>query len=175
MKNKNTTKEKTRLVVLGTFEVKSTTLLATDPCYDIPTWCTTTIENMLPGKYLAKAIISNEGSWGERTKELIIVHESKVDNKLSSGWKWEGDCGVDSGQLGFFEKDLYPKGESTGEMDDKESFYGQCCTITLNDENDGCGVLPYGAVTSSGYGDGNYPCYIAKTKQGVYAVRVKFF
>jgi len=171
---KNKTNEKIRTIVLGTFETKTSTLLATDPCYENPTWCTTIIENALPGKYLAKAIISNEGTWGERVKELIVVHESKVDNKLSSGWKWEGDCGVDSGQLGIFEKEEYPKGDTTGEHDDKNSFYGKCCELTLNEDTQG-GVLPLGVVTSSGYGDGNYPCYIAETKKGVYAIRVKFF
>lgn len=174
MKNKNLTIGKTRTVILGTFDVKSNTLIATDPCYSIPTWYTTTIEDVLPGKYLAKAIISNEGDWGERVKEISIVHESQVEKELNKCWKWTGDCGVDSGQLGIFEKSEYPKGESTGESDEPESFYGQCCDITLNDDNDSCGVLQIGIVASSGFGDGNYPCYIAKKNKQVYAVRVKF-
>lgn len=76
--------------------------------------------------------------------------------------KWEDSkihVGVDSGQAGVFDADIYPKGEC-GEYGDKESFYGQCCDTTLNWP--GAGVIKGGVVSSSGYGDGGYRCMIAK-------------
>lgn len=75
------------------------------------------------------------------------------------------DGGVDSGQFGFFDKDFYRNDESAKDLpkadfgvnydrEEGDQWYRACCKLTLGEE--GYGVLPNGAVSSSGYGDGSY-------------------
>lgn len=173
MKNKKTEGIVNKDVILGTFEIKTTEVKVTDPCYEIVCMVNATVKDVLPGKYVAISHISNRDGWGERITELVAVHESQINLDLSKRWKWENQCGVDSGQLGIFDKAEYPKGDTTGEYDDKDSFYGKCCTLTLEKDNQG-GTLPFGVVTSSGFGDGMYPLYVARKNKQVYAFRVKF-
>lgn len=45
-----------------------------------------------------------------------------------------------------------------------KDFYKACCSIAKGDV--GAGTIPYGAVSSSGFGDGSYVVYGRKTSQG---------
>ena len=48
--------------------------------------------------------------------------------------------------------------------DVKEAWYTYCCNITLVRLQ--AGVLPYGVVSSSGFGDGGYDCIQYLTARG---------
>lgn len=158
---------------LGTFYVDSGKLMVSDPCYDIGTWCQGSIDNVPNGTWNAKIIRTDENSWGVRCAELHAYHEST--NGLFLDWiKSDIRVGVDSGQAGIFDYAKYPQGESTGKYGDKDSFYGKVCDITL-DSKLSSGVIEFGTVSSSGYGDGGYNCYYATDKNGkVIAVKIVF-
>lgn len=156
----------------GKLEITDKVLLS-DPCYDLGTWCTGEAE--LPkGTYncysrthkgrVSSIFVLKEDF--DKLKQLYIVD---LDNPIEN-------LGVDSGQLGIFNKSRYEKAvpkevfEKSLEGDfpyedwkrlwdenksDKDKFYECCCNLTLQKGN--CGVLEnVGFVSSSGYGDGSY-------------------
>lgn len=86
--------------------------------------------------------------------------------------------GVDSGQLGIFDythfqNDLQFNGpEYTMTHNFNSLFYNVCCEITLYRMH--AGVIPYGCVSASGFGDGVYYAYIFYDNNEVIAVEVIF-
>ena len=74
-----------------------------------------------------------------------------------------GHCGVDSGQIMVID----PCYAFKDEFDDMDSNYRNVCEISLGDDGYGEFPLPrngytgsIGVVTTSGYGDGEYPVYV---------------
>ena len=81
---------------------------------------------------------------------------------------------VDSGQAGFFNEKFFSESEK-GDYDTPDSFYGECCGITLADEPYGVLENELGVVSSSGYGDGVYPLYVVLDSNGkVIASKIVF-
>lgn len=153
---------------LGTFEVSSGELRVTDPCYDPGTWCAGTIRAK-DGTWTAELRHSDEGSWGKRVAELVVRHEDHAGaepNRLTGI-----DAGVDSGQCGFFDAAKYLQHQG-GEYGDLSTFYGQACAATAT-EGGGI-VMGFGAVSSSGYGDGSYEVYVHEVDGLAVAARVVF-
>lgn len=133
------------------FEVKSGRINITDPCYSDDTWCAIFRQSARSGRWVVGVETDGDG----RISRMRARHE-KTSEGAFDGAIPLGMIGVDSGQAGVFDSEVYPKGMSTGEYDNKESFYGRCCELTLGD--DGCGVVEgAGIVTCTGWGDGNYP------------------
>ena len=161
-----------------TFEITSGILVASDPCYEIPTWCQGIIENVKKGTWLAEIETSDEGAWGERIARLRVEHINA--NRTYQMEQINMDGGVDSGQFGFFDKDFYRNDEAAknlskynfgGDFDrdgEGEEWYCACCKLTLSDES--WGVLPQGVVSSSGFGDGSYPVFGEKDENGEWVV-----
>lgn len=157
---------------IGEFTLGSSKLRVTDPCYDRETWCSG-ILTARPGKWSARIKVSDEKMWGLRNAELLVAHENYNPSENAVWVEQEFSVGVDSGQAGFFDDALYPDGE-TGEFDDKDTFYGKVCDITLDHKNGRAGVLAFGAVSSSGYGDGRYTCEAVYNGDEVVAARIIF-
>jgi len=154
---------------VGSFKIQSGHLRISDPCYDKDTWCTGIIKNVKKGEWEAHMKMIDLDC---NVAELIAYHKD-ISKSTIRGQKWidQGiEVGVDSGQCGIFDDFLYPT-EKTGEYDDEKSFYGQCCKITLSDS---AGVLDFGVVSQSGYGDGSYECYTLEDKDGVVGVKIVF-
>lgn len=129
----------------------------------------------------------------DRNAEIAIFHESiylstarsfrPVDQGPSIDFvKPVGvtGIGVHSGQAGFFEQNNYPLGESTGDPNNKQSFFSMCRFITTQTQEragiiaasptTGCGV-----VSSSGWGVGVYPLYVAHDSNGdIIAAKIDF-
>lgn len=161
---------------IGEFKVNSGALMVTDPCYESETWCQTSIKNVLDGNWLVFCLKKDEKDWGNRVAEFIAIHET-VKNKNFSAKKWKlikGEVGVDSGQAGVFDLDVYNTGITSG--DD----YDKICNMTLNTDDNfnvpfGTPVIDYGWATSSGFGDGGYPCYVTKNSdKKVVGVKIVF-
>ena len=81
--------------------------------------------------------------------------------------------GVDSGQFGYFDHDEYRNDNIVQGVErvtpddvicDDEPWYSICCDRTLS--KDKWGEIPFGIVSSSGYGDGSYPTYGIKDVDG---------
>lgn len=158
---------------IGTFEIKSGKVVVTDPCYEINEKST-----------LNKIINVKNGTWnayiceGHSTKvcALLICHKDSNQIKQIEGldaYTLLGytnhitKIGVDSGQAGFFDINHFKNDDDTvnqtiadfidvNDLGDK--WYAMCCHLTCNTENS-AGVVPYGVVAQSGYGDGRYNVY----------------
>jgi hypothetical protein len=138
---------------LGEFQLSQPKMLVTDPCYEPGTWCTGTLE-ALPGKWRAQTVVGPT-SWYLRTKQLRVRHESidaKVFEQLENFEDSGVDAGVDSGQCGFFDSEVYAKVQPQG-----REWYDKICDLTI-DTTGGGGISPEGAgaVSQSGFGDGGY-------------------
>lgn len=180
---------------LGTFELTGNDLMVSDPCYDMGTWCQQPLCNVKQGTWHAFVRMTDEGNWGVRAAELIAIHADAlpgpVDAKALRMYACDSDfdwravttiIGVDSGQAGFFDaahfkEDKDAEGYKPLNPDNRicetEPWYSMCCDVTLNSPQ-GAGVIPHGAVSSSGYGDGSYPLRIARKAKYVVAVRLLF-
>ena len=56
---------------------------------------------------------------------------------------------------------------------EENKWYGACCDITLDSEEK-VGCIPYGVVSSSGWGDGGYDSFLCKKSGKVVGVRIEF-
>lgn len=159
------------------FEITSGKIVASDPCYEIPTWCQGVIDNVKNGTWVAE-VEKTDGSdgWGVRVASLMVYNKNygRVGAFMEA---LNFDGGVDSGQFGFFDFDFYRNDDKAtdlikqdfGENYDRESgdaWYRAICNITLAEES--WGVLTNGAVSSSGIGDGSYTVYGEKDGDGFY-------
>ena len=159
-----------RTLELGEFEVVSGKLAVSDPCYNTDVWCRGELENVMNGTWHASAVELYTGSWGRRIARLIAVHENYADEKMSKGQCMGFDVGVDSGQAGLFDASHYrddtviPNHENLKDKEPSEIWYDHCCNITLSPLS--AGVLPYGVVSSSRYGDGSYDCFVCRNEYG---------
>jgi|694.fasta_scaffold14149_23 hypothetical protein len=155
----------------------------TDPCYSVPTWCQIKLTNVLPGEWIVSMIYDEKGG-SNRNAELYLVHKDYQGKNLLYDWDWLGDFGVDSGQAGVFDaasyrNDAYAAGITTPKLDfvyeyfqEGDIWYEKMCKFTL--ANDGWGAYAAGAVSSSGYGDGEYPVYGAEVDGKVVALQLVF-
>ncbi|KYH29044.1 hypothetical protein CLTEP_27390 [Clostridium tepidiprofundi DSM 19306] len=164
------------MINLGTFENKSGKMVISDPIYELGTWCQGVLD-VKKGKYNAFLIKSDEGNWGIRCKEILVFHEEVRDIENIEWDLTDINVGVDSGQAGFFDFKTYRKDKiipegSTSFMPD-EPWYSTCCDLTLSEEQ--AGVFESGLVSSSGYGDGSYSCFVAKNENNeIIALRIVF-
>lgn len=163
------------------FEVKSGKIVASDPCYTLDKWCTGIIDNVRNGTWFAHVERSDQGSWGNRITTLVVYHADnlKTNPDILSLFKNMPKLpfvgGVDSGQFGFFDHDAYrndnvitsniPLWDSRIE-EPGDKFYSACCKQTI--EGESWGVLPFGAVSSSGFGYGSYDILGDKNSYGEY-------
>lgn len=163
----------------ASFEITSGKIVAIDPCYSKDD-----IENLGAsieaenGKWYYNIDIEDQGAfWGTRVKELIIKHESFINKTSSSSLRemsyplWVMFCDdvcVDSGQCGFFDFIKYQENQG-GEYGDLNTFYGQACSKTHDENNPeqyAGTVMNFGAVSSSGFGDGAYEAFCIKNNDG---------
>lgn len=160
------------------FEVVSGKMVLSDPCYELGTWCQGVIDNVKNGTWVGGVEQSEEGVWGLRNSMLISMNvealekNPNLENELMSRKHLlDFDGGVDSGQFGHFDFDNYRKDDNI--IDEPKAFddnfekrigdkwYSACCYQTLKTEDD-FGAVPFGVVSSSGYGDGSYLTYGVK-------------
>jgi hypothetical protein len=168
------------------FLVSSGKMVISDPCYTIPTWCQGVIENVKNGVWVAD--VEKVQTWGERVSVLFAHHEDntiELDRLLNGyGQQLPFTFGVDSGQLGFFDFDHYRKDGSVVDLPkydfgddydvtDGDVWYRAVCNITLDSEQ--WGVLPFGVVSSSGYGDGSYRVFGVTDEQTDYVGFIVIF
>lgn len=168
-----------KVIPLGTFSVVSGTLVVSDPCYTPDVWCRGELKNVRVGEWNASMVETDQGNWGIRVGVLSIRHQDIHSRKGLIRHEAPFEVGVDSGQAGFFDERFYrddsvitqqpPQSWSDGES----KWYDYCCSLTLSPTQGG--VLPYGAVTSSGYGDGVYSCYYYTNEAGeIVMAEIKF-
>jgi hypothetical protein len=158
------TTAKNECASVGQFQCESGVLRITDPCYSKGTRCAGTVANCRQGNWIAEVDRRWCGAWGSRISRLTVTHElGGVGADEEAGF----DVGVDSGQAGVFDDRHYPHDP------DDSSFYDDCCRLTLSRPE--CGALPFGVVSSSGYGDGGYAATIRRDATGkCYRISIEF-
>jgi hypothetical protein len=170
-------------IKLGTFKVESGEVRISDPCYAKDTWCAGVLKNVKKGTWIAKARVFDEGSWGERIGYLIAVNEDYRFRFDDPREDTAIDVGVDSGQAGIFDEKYYKDDSVFADKTDKDRkykvaicpediWYSFNCDVTLFDPN--AGVIPFGCVSSSGYGDGIYNCSVIKEKGEIVAIVIDY-
>ena len=162
----------------------SDTVMVSDPCYTVPTWCQHKLTGVLPGEYLTTAMESDEGDWGDRIGLLVAVHKDYLDDCANNKLNWRAVkgavIGVDSGQCGIFNFDEYRNDSIFTEdancgftvYDDGDNWYNHMCDMTLSENM--WGAYDTGVVSSSGYGDGSYRLLVAKAQGKIVGIGVDY-
>lgn len=146
---------------IGSFQVTSGAVVVTDPCYEEDENSSNRIE-VPNGTYNAYVdVVGNEitRGWGNRVANLIIMKSGYAPETYKAHQVIDAtfEVGVDSGQAGVFDA-------SKVHLTNSEDYDSWC---SLSSSKNHSGVMSYGAVSSSGYGDGGYRCCILKNSSGV--------
>lgn len=165
---------RTKIRKIGSFKIKNGEAIVSDPCYSKKNFLSLWMKNVKNGTW--KAMIVEDDGYN-----AVLVCQHSKEEPITSPFKiydtWEiADVviGVDSGQVGVFDPEFYKDDKSVenvkriGESDpicEEDPFYSICCDRTLNSKHGG--VIPYGALSSSGCGDGTYDCWYKKDGDGV--------
>lgn len=143
---------------LGTIELTTGRLSATDPSYDKKVWCRYDMHDVKKGTWNVAVEISDEGAWGDRIAKVIIQHKD-AKNVCP---EYIENIGVDTGLAGFFE-----------DKPDYDDDWNDVCDYLREDYPTKMIVdksSPFkcvGVCTSSGFGDGGYDLNIAKDEKGM--------
>lgn len=160
---------------IGEFLNLSGKMIVSDPCYDRGCWCAAKLDNVMRGTWYAEVLKSDEDKWGIRVAVLRAIHEGHNGEYFEST---DFVLGVDSGQLGIYDESHYRDENVFSEPSKfgscgKDEWYGHNCDVTLEDKQ--AGVIPFGCVSCSGYGDGSYGMYVARNDSGwVIGIEVVF-
>ena len=150
-------------------------VMVSDPCYGTNTWCQGVLENIREGFWDAYIKTSNEGEGGMRVSELIVINldYNSEYNELNSediNELQEFTVGVDSGTAGIFDYDYYCKYHNENGVDDEwyviqiiNQFFP---TYAANSLENSVFTEFNGIVSTTGYGDGSYNCYVVRNTEG---------
>lgn len=154
----------------GTIELGSSVILS-DPCYDLDEWCSGKVQNMIPGIYDCYADFAIMGSWGTRVVRLILVH-TNVPNEGPAKIKEVPAClAVDAGVFGIYDEQYFRKVKDAN----PDAWYNQNVLSWINDEEGFICEDAKGFITTSGYGDGYYDAYCYHDdEENVYKIEVVF-
>ncbi len=164
-------------IYLGHFENQSGAITIGDPCYSKDSEC------------VINKVVAQQGTWkahlliDKKTVErqsLFVHHEDyPVRSNATMGHLFRR-VAVDSGQLCVHDsrywgkKSAVPKGFMSDvalKFDCDDPWYKMHCKITLYTE-DHVDVTPFGAVSATAYGDGNYFVEAIKKNGKLVALRV---
>jgi hypothetical protein len=165
------------MIKIGSFVITTGKVMISDPCYEVGTWCQETEDFVRKGAWNAWIKQKDEGNWGMRNSWLIACHEKFRPTSL----KWENkeaNIGVDSGQAGIYDTRFYRRDEiiskdQIGTICSDEPWYSANCKLTCETDM-GAGVLEYGCVSNSGFGDGNYQHSVAISNKEIVGIRIRF-
>jgi hypothetical protein len=166
--------EELNYIYLGTFDQTSDKILVSDPCYELEKDEDTfkinfILNNAQQGKWNTWVIIDRENG---RNAELIAISDTmSIDCKTLDSNFWsnmhEMAICVDSGQAGIYDAAHFK------DDNDNDKWYDMNCKITISHEH--CaGIIPYGIVSKSGYGDGIYDLFVSKKNKKIVGVRIVF-
>lgn len=155
---------------VGQFKVAGGKLIVTDPCYKADTWCNGIIKNVKNGVWNGYINVQDFGAGGLGGRRVTALWAECEGAGMGGPFTLQDiDVGVDSGQAGIFSMKSYPPNGGSHDGGDEE-FYDKCCNLTLSPS--AAGVIDFGVVSSSGFGDGGYACYVSKGVAGAYKGKV---
>lgn len=160
---------------MGTKQIKldkiqlNSRVRVSDPCYGTGVWCSGEIANVFAGQYIPTVNMSNEGMWGYRVTSIQVVHSDFEDKDLSFNERVKFEVGVDSGMAGIYDADYYEQYHS--EKEHNSEWYSRVCV----EVDPYCTKDNKCVISSSGFGDGSYNCYVAKNSVGqVVGILIEF-
>jgi hypothetical protein len=138
---------------IGAFQVLSGALVVSDPCYESGAAYTAIFPKAKTGVWIGTIGMAKLPGGAIAITDLTasVVTAPKKLKWIDSGIL----VGVDSGQVGIFDRSKY--GDRSAE--------GLDCTAA---------VCPFGIVSVSGFGDGVNPCLIKQHEGKIVAVKVLF-
>jgi len=154
---------------VGKFIIDSGRAIVSDPCYEPGTWCSGVIKNVQFGEWVGYTEIINADFWGARVTRLVALHSEYLD--VPFNWKLEEtiDVGVDSGQAGIFDAVHYEN------VQDRDSWREQIAHKIFSSSNKGqASCTSRGITSSSGFGDGGYPCHTIIVDGKVVGILIDF-
>ena len=165
------------LHALGQFELRSGQLILSDPCYEAEGQGLPAIKGVWDA-YVVKTTLQT--SWGEDTRcAFLFAHLSTTPVQYDDAvWvSLPTGVGVDSGQAGIFDSKFYRDEKVVTEtiaepLTGDSRWYDLCCDRTIKGLN--AGVIPYGCVSSSGWGDGFYAAFGVFRGKHLVAVAINF-
>lgn len=166
----------TDFISLGNFQVESGRLMVTDPCYGHD-GIHNVLNNVANGNWYAFVTINSES-------QIATLVATKRCSVMTERHKADFTVYVDSGQAGIFDVAHYANNDDVGSYEafsnvpfrdskDHEPWYKMCCDRTLDETS--AGTIPFGVVSSSGYGDGGYECFYGVDAEGeIVVVQIVF-
>lgn len=142
-----------------------------DPSYDKNVLSAQVLDNCRTGEWEAATYYTSDG-WGRRVSILAArniaggANFSMLDNIEKGSAELEDFddvIGVDAGMAGIFDDSVYgmdstfkgwPEPVNLFSNRPGAKWFGHCCDIL--DNSDQAGILPFGVVSHSGFGDGAY-------------------
>lgn len=164
---------------IGSINVTSGELAVSDPCYlENTLYAVRYVKKAKVGVWNAEVEVEDQGVWGDRVSVLRVATNG-------SGYKesFEGYAGVDSGQMSILDASLIPLWGGDDRPPMLGSEFRELCREHIGEFNylgvshetmedrAGC-VQDKIAVSSSGYGDGQYSIYVWRDENDE-AVRVE--
>ena len=162
---------------VGDFTVTGNELIVTDPCYDDGTDPSIRgiVSNVKNGNWSSYVHQGSISGWGSRNSELSAFHSSSSPEEGDDAVWLKVDhfeVGVDSGQAGMYDARRFPS--DPGDYSEENSFYRKICDTTCAPLWAGT-IEDVGVTSSSGFGDGEYECYILENENDeVVGVKIIF-
>ncbi|WP_224372658.1 hypothetical protein [Hyalangium versicolor] len=164
---------------VGEFELPSGQARVSDPGYEKSSDFGVKVFAAKSGKWRAAIRRSYEKELGVRVAELMVLHDSVKPERIlwtDSGLK----VSVDSGTAGVFDDGRYrDDGLVTPQPQEKsaepgESWYEKF-VMGLYVKHVDAQTIPFGVVSSAGFGDGGYRCFVSYgLDKKVEAIRIVF-
>lgn len=171
-----------KFIQIGSFKNETNKMIVSDTSYEIPQ----------PNEIfkLNEIITVPICTWNvyieqerKRIKTLIIVREN-MNNNLNN-WTCIFSAGVDTGNLGFFDLKYYRDDNIVGDhkltpyidmIEKGDKWYSMCIFLAFENKNEhNASIVPYGALSESGYGDGIYDIYVCyDNNKNVVALKAEF-
>ena len=126
-----------------------------DPCYSMDVWCAGTLENVKPGEYNCYVVLYDFGELGIRVASITAIHpdfdndEFKQPPILS-----DIDVGVDGGVCGIYDLKYFERNQPD------ENWFDRIHEHACHNHFDGHVLDGQAFVSSSGFGDGSYSCFV---------------
>lgn len=159
---------------VGTFGVTSGNLIVSDPCFQ---------------KELEQSLVLpvSNGVWAAKVRltdfvvDALIVTKVGVDFNAETAIAEAGTVKVESGQVGIFDEPYYRNDKTlndgveiinSGFYTSGDLFFELCCRRTSAE--DSYGIFPFGVVSTSGYGDGEFVVSVLSQNNEIVGIKVIF-